>query len=144
METQLQIASVQMRDKVLALQAEIAKLPQCELVTNHYFADGVYVREMFLPQGTTIVGKIHKREHIFMLMKGRLQVTVDGGVKELVAPCVMVGKAGTKRAGYAVEDCICVNVHHTNKKNLNKIERELIEFEETSLLDSSNKVKVLT
>lgn len=133
-----------MRSKVLALQDAVAQMPQCELVTNHYFADGIYAREMMLKAGTTIVGKIHKREHLFMLTKGRLRVTTDDGVRELVAPAILVGKAGTKRAGYAVEDCVCVNLHKTNKKNLAKIEREFIEAEEFSMFDSANNLKVLS
>lgn len=137
------VAHSPMREKVLALQAEVAKLPQVELPTNHYFADGVYVRELFLKAGTTIVGKIHKREHIFMVTKGSVRITVDDGVRDLVAPVVIVGKPGTKRAAYAIEDCVCVCVHGTNKKNLRKIEKELIEPEEFSLFDSANKLKVI-
>ncbi len=133
-----------MRGKVIALQSALAKMPQCELPTKHYFADGIYARELFLKAGTTIVGKVHKREHLFVLTKGVLRVTTDDGVATLTAPVIIVGKAGTKRAGYAVEDCVCVNLHKTNKKNLSKIEREFIEAEEFSMFDAANNLKVLS
>lgn len=132
-----------MRAKVVELESAMRSMPQVELRTNHYFAEGMYVREMFLPAGTVLVGKVHKREHIFMLTHGSLRVTVDDGVKDLIAPVVLIGKPGTKRAGVALEDCVCVNVHRTDKKNLAKIERELIEEESGALFDAGNKLKVI-
>lgn len=132
-----------MQSKVVELESAMRAMPQVELRTNHYFAAGMYVREMFLPAGTVLVGKVHKREHVFMLTKGSLRVTVDNGVKDLIAPVVLIGKPGTKRAGVALEDCVCVNVHRTDKKNLAKIERELIAEESGALFDAGNQLKVI-
>lgn len=129
-----------MHDKVVALESALRKLPQFEPPTNHYHAHGLYGREMALPAGYTIVGKIHAREHFFLLTKGRLLVTGDEGVVELVAPAVMVGKPGTKRAGFALEDCVCMNVHHTFLRDLDEIEAEQIEPDVAALFDARNKL----
>ena len=63
--------------KVLRLQAEMANLPQAELETRHYFADGMYARVLLRHAGTLIVGKIHKREHFYIITKGRVLVSGD-------------------------------------------------------------------
>jgi hypothetical protein len=44
---------------------------------------------------------------------------------------------------YALEDSICMTVHRTSKKNLRKIEKELVEPDEFALFDETNNVKRL-
>ena len=41
---------------------------------NHYFSDGIYVREITIPAGMVIVGKIHKHRHPNFLIKGKVMV----------------------------------------------------------------------
>lgn len=108
-------------------EQELAKL--CPL--KHVFAPGgeckhVYAREILLPAGLTIVGKIHKHAHLNMLMKGRVSVFTEKGREEFVGPLTMVSQAGTKRAVYAHEDTVWVTVHLTQSTNLEEIEAEII------------------
>lgn len=138
-----EISADSMRGKVVALQKEISKLPQVELETKHYWADGMYARSIFRPAGTLIVGKVHKKEHFYIVMHGLIRVTTDEGVKDIQGPCVLVSKPGTKRAVYALEDSTCMTVHRTDKTELDEIEQELIEPEAEALFDSANKLKVL-
>ena len=99
------------------LEAEVAKLPQVDFPLQHEYIDGVYVRKGFIPANSVIVGKIHATEHVVIIVTGRiLVVSQDGGRKELVAGDMFVSGPGTKRAGYALEDTVCINVH-TNKDN---------------------------
>jgi len=132
-----------MRGKVLALESALRALPQAEMLTEHFFADGMYCRSLFRPAGTLIVGKVHKREHLYIVTRGRVQVVMDDGVKVLEAGTVLVSQPGTKRAVLALEDSVCVTVHRTNKRNLRKIERDLIEPDEKALFDSSNQLRAL-
>ncbi|HEX8106705.1 MAG TPA: cupin domain-containing protein [Kofleriaceae bacterium] len=129
---------------VLRLQEEMRKLPQVELATFHYFADGMYARVVPRAAGTTIVGKVHKREHFYIITKGSVKVWSDGETRTYVAGDVIVSRPGTKRAVYALEDSICMTVHRTNKKNLKKIERDLVEPDELALFDETNTVKRLS
>ena len=129
-------------NKVTALQREMLKLPQLELETRHYFADGMYAREVFRPAGCLIVGKVHKKEHFYIVTKGRIRVTTDDGVKEFAAPSVIVSQPGTKRAVLAMEDSVCMTVHRTMKKSLKNVERELVEDDEISPFGIGNKLKV--
>ena len=117
------------------------KLPQAQLETRHYFADGMYAREVFRPAGCVIVGKVHKKEHFYIVTKGRIRVTTDDGVKEFAAPAVLVSKPGTKRAVLALEDSVCMTVHRTMKKSLKNVEKELVEDEPASPFGLGNTLK---
>jgi quercetin dioxygenase-like cupin family protein len=66
---------------------------------------------MFLPAGGFIIGKIHKLSHTIFLLKGKILVATEDGSMEYTAPCYINATAGIKRAGYALEDTIWVNVH---------------------------------
>lgn len=129
------------REQVQRLQAEMAKLPQVELPTEHYFADGMYARRMFAPAGTVIVGKMHKREHFFIVAAGEIDVTTDSGVKRLRCGDVLCAPPGTKRAGVAVTDVVVVNIHRSFERDLDALELELIEPEEAALFDARNELK---
>jgi quercetin dioxygenase-like cupin family protein len=131
-----------MRPKVLALEDVLRLMPQVEAETKHHFAQGMYLRTMELKKGCTFVGKEHKAEHFFVLMKGRLAVTVGEEVQTLEAGAVVVSGPGTKRAGHALEDCLLMNVHRTDLTDLDEIELELIEPDEKALFDSANRIKV--
>ena len=41
---------------------------------KHTFSDGIYVREIFIPQGMLLTGKIHKHKHPNFLLKGEVMV----------------------------------------------------------------------
>ena len=60
------------RAKMEALEAAISAEPESmiELPTKHYFAHGTYTRELFLPKGTVLTGKIHRHSCINIIAKG--------------------------------------------------------------------------
>jgi len=128
---------------IARLQAAMLKMPQAELETFHYFADGMYARVVKRAAGTLIVGKVHKKEHFYIVTKGKVEVASDTGTQTYEAGEVIVSKPGTKRAVLALEDSICMTVHRTKKHNLDKIERELVDDDPTALYDSANKLKAL-
>lgn len=136
------MSEVSTRSDIDRLQMAMAKMPQAKVRTRHYFADGMYCRELWRPAGCTIVGKVHRREHFYIVLSG--EVTVTGADKEperIQAPRIIVSQPGTKRAVYAHVDSICITVHRTDSKDLEVIERELIEPDETALFDARNEVK---
>ena len=96
---------------------------------KHSFSDGIYVREITIPAGMLILGKIHKHDHPNFLLKGEVVViTEEGGVEELKAPCSMISKPGTKRALYAKTELVWTTVHlnPTNTQDLEELEEEII------------------
>lgn len=133
-----------MRTRIYRLEAEMRKEPQIELPTTHMFADGMYARILPRPKDVRIVGKVHKREHFYIVAKGRVAVTMGDDEPVIYeAGTVIVSKPGTKRAVVALEDSICMTVHRSDETDLEKLEAELIEPDDEALFDSSNKLKEL-
>lgn len=109
---------------------------------KHSFADGQYVREIFLPKGVAIVGKIHKHSHPNFLLKGKVSVfTEHEGVKHLEAPLSMISLAGTKRVVFAHEDTVWITVHSnpTNTHDLVELEKNIIS---PTFIDFNNHKKI--
>jgi len=129
-------------EQINRLQAEMVKMPQIELPTEHYFAGGMYCRKVFRPAGTTIVGKVHKKAHLFLCAKGQILAWSETGMRTLNAGDVIESQPGTKRVTYAVEDSIGVTFHVTDKTDLDDIESELVEPDELALFDATNKLKL--
>ena len=110
------------RAKLLKLEAAIAERPQVEIEITHHFAPGVYAREMFVPAGVLLTGKIHKTEHLNILSQGRLSISGTGKSMTVKAPFAYVSVIGTKRAIYAHEDSTWTTIHATEETDLDVIE----------------------
>jgi hypothetical protein len=132
------------REQIERLQAQMAVMPQAELVTEHQFSIGMYMRKLYRPAGTLIVGKVHKEPHFFLCAKGEIIAWTENGMKRLQAGDVVESKAGTKRVTLAVTDAIGITIHRTDKTDLDEIEAELIEPDTTALFDANNDIKKLT
>ena len=131
------------REQIERLQAEMVKMPQVDLQTEHYFSEsGMYCRKVFRPAGTLIVGKVHKHHHLFLCAMGEIIAWTENGMKRLQAGDVVESRPGTKRVTLAVTDAIGVTVHRTDKTDLDEIEAELVEPDNSALFDSSNLLKI--
>ena len=78
---------------------------------NHYFSDGLYVREMFCEKDYLGFTIIHNTANPLFLMKGKVAFSSEDGVEELTAPTFILTKPGTKRICYCIEDSVIVTVH---------------------------------
>ena len=153
-------SKVQFRQDILTVQDGLQQLiasgaiestlEDCTL--THYFTPKdekygccTYAREMFIPKGTLIIGKIHRHQHLNFISKGRVRVVTEFGTKYLEAPCTFVSEVGLKRAVYAEEDTLWTTVHLTefeSEAELDKIEQEVISpsYDEMGLIDSTEKL----
>lgn len=125
---------VPFREAVMMAQDAITAIPgsvQGEALDKlcplkHSFAPGIYVREIFIPAGTLMVGKIHKHEHPNFLMSGEVKVITESqGPEHLKAPLSIISPAGTKRCLLAITDVVWITVHE-NRNN----SRDLVEIED--------------
>ena len=139
--TSLDIPNVPTLEQIERLQGEMMQMPQAELQTEHYFSGGMYCRKLIRPAGALIVGKVHKKAHFFLCAKGEIIAWSEKGMITLKAGDVIESQPGTKRVTYAVVDSIGITFHVTDKTDLDEIEAELIEPDETALFDSGNKLK---
>ena len=135
------IPHVPNREQIDQLQAEMVKMPQLELQTEHFFVPGMYCRRVYRPAGTLIVGKVHKHPHFFLCAKGEIIAWTETGMRKLQAGDVVECQPGTKRVTLATQDSIGVTIHKTEKTDLDDIETELVEPDDTALFDSGNKLK---
>ena len=132
---------IDMRTKVEALQVEVAKHNQYEAPTEHLFYGGMYCRQVWRPAGCLIVGKVHKKEHFYMVVFGTVAVTTDEGVKLITGPQVLCSKPGTKRAVYAETDALCMTFHRVESNTIEEVELELVEDDPLSMFSIGNKIK---
>jgi hypothetical protein len=130
-----------MISKVQALQDVISKMPQYEPETKHTFHAGMYCREVWRPAGVIVVGKIHKKEHFYLIVSGTVSITTDEGVKSVTGPHLLCSKPGTKRAVYAETDALCMTFHVVDAKTIEDAEQELVEEDESSMFALGNKLK---
>jgi hypothetical protein len=132
---------IDMRSKVDALQFEVAKHNQYEAPTEHLFHGGMYCRQVWRPAGCLIVGKVHKKEHFYMVVFGTVAVTTDEGVKLITGPQVLCSRPGTKRAVYAETDALCMTFHRVESSTVEEVESELVEDDPLSMFSIGNKIK---
>ncbi len=137
-----EMSSVLLRNRIEALEQAMLNMPehQIEIEPVHHFSEGVYAREIMIPKGTTLTGKIHKFEHLNIISKGDISVLTENGIERLRAPCTLVSKPGTKRVGYAHEDTVWTTIHATKERDLAKIEAE---FVVNSYLEFANQKELL-
>ena len=126
------ITSREFREKIFEFERSLARIPnsfvgdsdQCPL--KHSFANGIYVREIFLPKGVLLTGRIHKCDHPNFILSGDVSVVTEfDGVQRLKAPQSMISKAGTKRLVYAHADTVWVTIHRTDETDPSKLVDEI-------------------
>jgi hypothetical protein len=136
------VSEVATLDQIKRLQEAAAKLPQIQtLRTEHFFIDGVYCRSLYRPADTLIIGKVHRKEHMYIVASGEVTIVGNGYKERIIGPRVIVSHPGTKRAVYSHTEATCMTVHRTDETDLDKIEAELIEPDETACFDAHNLLK---
>lgn len=111
-------------EKVERMMLELEQMP-CPVI--HRFAPGVYIREITLPAGGFCIGARHKKEHLNIMLKGKVLVrNKAGGVTQLTAPMVFVGEPG-KKVGYVLEEVVWQNVYATDETDIETLERMFVD-----------------
>jgi hypothetical protein len=96
--------ALSMSGKVQALETELLKMPQADIVTEHTFLPSVYERKITIPPWTVLTGAAHKTDYHVRLEKGTIAVNTEDGVKVFTAPFQFAAKAGMQRAGRVFEE----------------------------------------
>src|SRR5574343_316726 len=130
-------------EDVWEAQRIISEMPQIEVKTDHFFSGGMYARKFSFVPGTLVVGKKHKTDHFFMCTKGNVLVWEDGKAFEMNAGDIVESKIGAKRVVYSIVESSVVAMHKSDKKDLNELELELMEFDPTALFDFNNDFKAI-
>jgi hypothetical protein len=117
------------RKKIMAIQMACQQMPDGERMdesppVKHHLAPGIYAREIHLPGGTVVVGKIHRHRHFNILSQGRITCYTEFGLQELTAPASFISEPGTKRVVWTHEDAIWTTIHPnpTNEQDIETLE----------------------
>lgn len=124
-------AAITTREKIQRLQEAMVPLQSEQPEPNHFFAPGMYLRELVVPAGMLIVGKIHKHAHFLLVLKGKAEVISEFGRMAVEAGHISISPAGVKRVVLALEDTqfVTVHVNKEDSQDLTMIEAEHIEPE---------------
>jgi hypothetical protein len=114
------------REAILRIEQMMLTLPPMDLPVTHHFAPGMYMRELFIPAGSTLTGKIHKYDHFCLVLKGDIEILDQDGYQRITGPARFTSKAGAKRFGLAHEDTIFITVHPTDAQDVETCERDLV------------------
>lgn len=128
-----------LREKVEALQAELLKMPQADIVTLHDFEDGKYIRTMIAPPWSVIVGAEHKTPYKIILKKGTISVNIDDVIHTLTAPMEFDAPKGVKRVGRVYEEEVVWADVYDNPDNcvdIDTLENRLYVIPECGLLSN--------
>lgn len=116
----------EIRKNILDLEARMRDMEQLPIQLRHYFAEGLYIREITIPAGATAVGYIHKYEHVRFILKGDVTITTEHGSKRVKAPDTAITTPGTKAAVYAHEETVWTTVHATQETDIPTLEATLV------------------
>jgi len=121
---------VNIRTKICRLERQMMGLSGkfTELPLEHLFAPGIYIRKIFLPEGSIIVGKLHRHAHANIIAKGKVSVITEFEQATYTGYCQFTTPAATKRALAVLEDTIwvCVHLNPDNLTDLDELEEMII------------------
>ena len=79
----------------------------------HFIQDSLYIRGIEFPAGTILTSRVHKVQHIGMLIKGSALVFTNyEELHKIEAPTLYHCYPGTKRFIVTLEDAVWCTVHH--------------------------------
>lgn len=111
-DTLLQAPAPVTRERIHTLRDAIGEMPQVDCPIRHFFAGGLYAREMFIPAGVCAVGKLHRFDQITMVL-GDITMVTPGEEPVRINTCEpFVSPAGIERAAYAHVDSFITTFHH--------------------------------
>jgi len=113
---------------VAALASDPDEFPRLACPVKHHFTPGLYARELFMPKGTFVVGKIHLKPHFSMILGDVSFASTAEGLQRVTGCETLECSAGVKRAIFAHEDTWWTTFHPnpTDERDMEKLEALLI------------------
>jgi len=92
---------------------------------TEYFVEGAYIRQLFIPAGTTIVSKLWNRERLWVITEGDVSVVSETGKQRIKAPYIGMAPFGSKVALYAHEDTMWLAITGAESTNSEDVAKEV-------------------
>jgi len=111
-----------LRVRVNRLQAELLKMPQADIITEHAFLNGRYERKITIPPWTVLTGAEHKTPYRVRLERGTIAVNTGTDVQVLTGPIEFDAPAGAQRVGRVFEEEVVWVDIYSNPDNCEDID----------------------
>lgn len=99
--------------------------------TQHHFSDGLYAKEIHVPEGMMVIQHKHTFSHLSVLAKGKVVVLIDGEEPQVItAPACLDIKADTVHGIKALENVVWFCIHATDEKDPAKVDEVIIKKED--------------
>jgi len=99
------------RDPVDDLERELLPFDQVDMPLIHRFAPNVYMREIYMPKGTLVIGHRHVTKHFNIVLTGSAIVSINGAVNKISAPYTFVSEPGDRKVLWILEHMIFQTIH---------------------------------
>lgn len=114
------------RARIERLKDYLLTLPEkIDFKVEHEVCDGMYLRKLFIPKDSVLVGQVHLRHCHNIVAAGDISVLTEFGCKRIGAGFTGMSQPGSQKLGLAHADTIFINVFRTDKTELADIEAEI-------------------
>lgn len=118
------------REKLAYLTAKFLELPQVDMPVHHSFQGDEYVRTMFIPAATLLIGRTHLKGHLCRLLSGELLRHDDGLTQHHKSGEELFTHPGYQMCVSAITGCTVQTVH-PNPDGLHDVDKlEALWFED--------------
>jgi len=125
-----QLPDLTWTEKLAYLTHQFLTMEQTACKLTHHFEQGLYIREIHIPAGTLLIGRIHRHGHVCQLLEGSVVLIHQEGKKEgFHAPSQIITLPGYQMVVHAVTDCIARTVHPnpTEERDIDILEADIFE-----------------
>jgi len=100
-------------------QNALSELPQVDLSVSSNNINGMYIREILIPAGSSLVGRVHLYPYVDIMLSGDITIISSDEPEPIrySGANVLYGIPGRKRTGFAHEDTRWITVHNSDIKD---------------------------
>jgi quercetin dioxygenase-like cupin family protein len=122
------------------MESLMLQAPQVHCPIRHYFAPGLWAREITIPSGTLVSGATHTTDNLITVSLGRLRVSTEDGPIEVQAGDTLLCHAGSKNLVQTLEDSRWTNFFHnpTNETDIEKLVAMVSDARASELIGEPN------
>jgi len=119
------------------------ELEETSTPLTHYHTDELYGRRIIVPSGAVFTTRVHRSDHISIMLRGHITIVdQDGNKADVIAPDAFVTKKGTHRIVYVHDEVEFMTVHHCVEQDDEKVEdllgcKSMAEYNALKLLETS-------
>lgn len=109
--------------ETMRMREVVAKMPQCDFPTEHFFHGGMYVRTVRMPPSSILCGAVIKVPTL-VSVSGNCIVKVGGKAREIVGYAVLRGAPGRSQIFIARDETYITMSFPSKAKTLDEAEKE--------------------